>query len=123
MAPKNTGQKTRYGRTIWQADDGSYYSERTVTAQAPDGKWYNFPSVTADGRILDPNLITTYVESNAFKPFDPITKSNLQSFTDMKSAADSAKNRSEGMIGNALARALQQPALNAFAQAHMGGGF
>ena len=96
---ERTQYMTQHGRPIYDAGDGSYYSERSRTVVTPEGLVYNVPTVLADGYILpedlsDDELMYMY-EQWGWR--DPVTGALLPAFNSIDAAERAAIRRSEEM--------------------------
>mgnify|MGYP001078641712 FL=1 len=94
------GETTQYGRPVYN-EGGERYSERTRTV-SPDGvRWFNVPTVMADGRTIpddvsDDELAYMY-DQWGWK--DTVTGEPLAMFPDAETAVQSARKRSDGIVG------------------------
>lgn len=92
-----TGDVTKEGRPVYKNQYGDFVTERTITEEIPElGGVYNVPTVF-DGRFLSPDEAINKVIEAGGK--DPITGRDLERFSNIEDAVDSARKRSNSLMG------------------------
>ncbi len=105
-ARKHSPRFTGKGRPIHVGEDGTPFSEKTVTVPV-DGKWYTFPSILDDSGVTSSeSRIIEYIRENG--AVDPITKERFPSFKNVEDATKFARERT-GSLAHAQAQQPPQP--------------